>query len=30
VLAAYRRIEDRAAEIANAELAMFEQDLKDV
>jgi molybdate transport system regulatory protein len=26
----FRRIEDRAAEIANAELAMFEQDLKDV
>ncbi len=30
VLAAYRRIEDRAAEIAHAELAAFESDLKDV
>ncbi len=30
ILAAYRRIEDRAAEVAFAELAAFEQDLNDV
>lgn len=30
LLAAYRRIEDRAAEAAYAELAAFEQDLADV